>query len=331
MKLQTNELKKFLGITSSMKQNGILPILSYIRFQDGIITKNNLEQFVEMEANFKGECLIDERVLTSFVNSISGNEIDVEISKTNVLLTCGKDKTKSPTTDISEFPISQFEDVEEIELTEDVINKISIASNFAIERENAPYTSCVFIGDGIIGASNSFIAFVDKIDKNFQKIILEKNAANVIKSFNYGFLSQSAERVFFKFGDFKFGFIKKDTKFIDFSPFSKVPEIEKVVIDKNEIVSFCDSCIAATPSKVVVAAFDENRLIMNDNEFGVSREKEISVEVEHFAFNPSLMNKLLKALPDEEVSLQKDGNKFYITGKGEYVSIIMEIFYNNKQ
>lgn len=326
MKLQTNELKKFLSVTSSMKQNGILPILSYIRFQDGIITKNNLEQFVEMESNFKGQCLIDERVLMSFVNSISGNEIDVQISTTNVLLTCGKDKTKSPTDNIADFPVSQFDEAEEIELTEEIINKIRVASNFAIERENSPFTSCVFIGNGLIGASNSFIAFVDKIDSKFPKIILEKNAAGVIKSFNYGFLSQSEERVFFKFGDFKFGFIKKETPFIDFSPFVKVPEADKIIIDKNEIVNFCDSCVAATLSKVVVSKFEGNKLLMNDADFGVSREKEISVEMEHFAFNPSLMNKLLKALPDEEISLQKEGNKLYITGIGEYVSIIMELF-----
>ena len=145
MKLKTNELRKFNAVTSSMKQNGILPVLSYLRFKDGVITKNNLEQFVEMEADFKGECLIDERVLMAFVNSVSGDVIDVKIDEKSVTLVCGKDKTKSPTEEVINYPVTENNDLEGIEIGEEIIRSIKIAADFTMERDDMPYTSCVFL------------------------------------------------------------------------------------------------------------------------------------------------------------------------------------------
>ena len=77
MKLSTKQLKQFNSIAGGMKQNNILPILSYLRFKDGTITKNNLESFVTMEADFEGSVLIDEKILMSFVEYTNAEEINV--------------------------------------------------------------------------------------------------------------------------------------------------------------------------------------------------------------------------------------------------------------
>lgn len=326
MKLKTNELKKFNSVTSSMKQNGLLPILSYLRFKDGIITKNNLEQFVEMEVDFEGECLIDERVLMAFVNYVNAPEIDVRVEEKSITLSCGKDKRKSPTDDINNFPAPENDELEGIEIGEDIVRGIKIASNFTLERDNLPYASCVFLGRGLLGAATGFIAYVEEIDANIPEIILDKNALSVIKGLNNFLFSQNGSFQFIKSGSLNFGFRKTDTAFVNYAPFTKIDGDKKVSISKSELIPFCDNCVSSTPSKVVIAEIKGNKLSMEDKDFGISGEKELSVELGDLAFNPSFMGKLLKALPDEEVIFTKSDNKFFITGESGFISLIMAMY-----
>ena len=104
MKLKVNEIKKFKSVAGALRQNNILPILSYLKFEDRIITKSNKESFVTMEADFEGSVLIDEKILMSFIEYVSGSEIDVNVSGNSVVLSCGKEKYKSPTDDVINFP-----------------------------------------------------------------------------------------------------------------------------------------------------------------------------------------------------------------------------------
>lgn len=326
MKLKTNELKKFNSVTSSMKQNGLLSILSYLRFKDGIITKNNLEQFVEMEADFEGECLIDERVLMAFVNSVNAPEIDVKVEEKSITLSCGKDKTKSPTDDINNFPAPANDGLEGVEIGEDIVRGIKIASNFTMERENLPYTSCIFLGRGLLGAATGYIAYVEEIDTGIPEIILEKNAISVAKGLNNFLFSQNDKFQFIKSGAFNFGFRKTDTKFQNYAPFAKISGGKKVDIDKSELISFCDNCISSTPSKVVAAQIVGNKLYMEDKDFGISCEKELSVELGDLVFNPSFMGKMLKSLPDESLTFIKSEYKFFVTGKSGFTALIMAMY-----
>lgn len=326
MKLKTNELRKFNAVTSSMKQNGILPVLSYLRFKDGVITKNNLEQFVEMEADFKGECLIDERVLMAFVNSVSGDVIDVKIDEKSVTLVCGKDKTKSPTEEVINYPVTENNDLEGIEIGEEIIRSIKIAADFTMERDDMPYTSCVFLGRGLLGAATGFIGYVEKIDENIPEIILDRNAISVIKGLNNFNFSENESFRFIRSGVFNFGFRKTDTKFVNYAPFAVVNGTNKVEVDKHEIISFCDYCVKSTTSKVVICKMSGNMLSMEDDDYGISCEKELSVELDDFNFNPSFMGRLLKSVPDDTVTFIRAKQKYFVTGESGFVSLIMEMF-----
>jgi hypothetical protein len=325
MKLKTNELRKFNAVTSSMKQNGIIPVLSYLRFKDGVITKNNLEQFVEMEADFEGECLIDERVLMAFVNSVSGDVIDVKIDEKSVTMVCGKRVTKSPTEAVENYPLVEDNNLEGIAIDEGIIKSIKIASNFTMERENLPYTSCVFLGRGILGAATGFIGYVEKIDESIPEMILDRNAISVIKGLNNFNFSQNESFQFIRSGVFNFGFRKTDTKFVNYAPFAEVTITNGVEVDKHEIISFCDYCVGSTPSKVVIAKVSGNKLSMEDADYGISAEQELSVELEDFNFNPSFMGKLLKSVPNDTVTFLRAKQKYFITGESGFVSLIMEM------
>jgi DNA polymerase III sliding clamp (beta) subunit (PCNA family) len=159
MKLQTKQLRQFKSISGSLKQNSTLPILSYLKFEDGYITKNNLESFVTMEADFKGSCLIDENILMSVVNSTSEQEIEVVIKKDIVILKYGQSQISSPTEDISGFPVNIEPGGNKVELTKEILDQIKIAFLFTEEVQNFAYAGVVFVGNRLVAACNNYIAY----------------------------------------------------------------------------------------------------------------------------------------------------------------------------
>lgn len=326
MKLLTKQLKTFNSIAGGMKVNNILPITSYLKFEDGYITKNNMESFVTMEADFKGKCLIDEKILMSFVESINADTIDVKIGEKSVILSHGKEKVTSPTDDLINFPKNDESDIKEIEIEPEVMKAIKIASNFAIEREGVPFTSCVFIGNGIVSATSGFIAYVENSAKDLPEIIIEKAAASAIRNFDSVSFSENDTYQFYTNHIFKFGFIKKDTKFVNMKTWSALPQgLKSEVIDKNELIGFCDFCTKATVGRVAIASIVKNKLVMKDAAYEIDYEKPLSKELEDFTFNPVFMGKLLKSVPDETVTFSRAESKYYITGESGFVSLIMEM------
>lgn len=329
MKLITKQLKTFNSIAGGMKQNNVLPILSYLKFDDGYITKNNLESFVTMEADFKGKFLIDEKILMSFVESTNAEEIDVKIDGTSVVISHGKEKMVSPTDDVANFPSNSIPEIKEIEIPSEVIDEIKIASNFTTEVENMPYSQCVFIGNGLVAATTGFVAYTKKVEDELPQITLGKNAASAIRSFNSVSFSENETYQFFTNHIFRFGFIKNDTKFVDMRPFAKVPNGESVKIEKGEIIRFCDTCVKSCPSRVVMASIKEDKLSMIDSGYGIDYEKPLVKSMPNFTFNPAILGKMLKSLPDETLTFSKADNKFYVTGESGFVSLIMEMQSSN--
>jgi hypothetical protein len=329
MKIKTRQLKQFNSIAGSMRQNNILPILSYIKFEDGKITKNNLESFVTMEADFEGSVLIDEKILMSFVESIDAEEIDVTVNGTKVTLSVGKEKDNSPTEAVGNFPVNPAPDGEEIEISQEVLKAVKIASNFTADNENIPFTSCVFIGKGLVAATTRFIAYTEIVDEALPEIIIEKSALAVIKNFNNASFSQNESYQFFNNHNFTFGFIKKDTKFVDMKMFSKMPEGNIVKMDKTILVKFCDMVNSRCVGRVVIANINADKVSMIDVDYGNEAEKQLPAPLPDFSFNPLFMGKLLKSLPDTELDFTKEGKRIFITGKSGFVSLIMDMVPSN--
>lgn len=325
MKLKIKELRKFDSVAGSMPQNKVLPILSYLKFDDGYITKNNLESFIMMEADFKGKFLIDEKILMSFVASVSADEIEVSMNNNSIILSYGKEKMVSPTDDIANFPAVILNDSEKIEFDSDIMSAIKVASNFTTERDNTPYASCVFLGNELVAATTGFVAYIEKAPSYIPEIILEKNAVSVIKNFSSVLFSQNDSYQFFSNNIFKFGFIKKDTKFVNMKPFTNVPDNDKVLVDKKDIIKFCDVCVSSSPSQVIIATIENGKLTMVDKNYGINYEKPIQAKLKNFYFNPALMGKLLKSLPEENVYFTLDNSKYFITGESGFISLIMEM------
>lgn len=322
MKLKVAQIKEFKKIASGIKTNQTLPVLSYLKFENGYITKNNLESFVTMKADFEGNFLLDEISLFSFIDSITADEIDIEISQTQALFTFGKEKHKSPTEDVSGFLVLPEITGEAFVLTPKILNEIKTAALFTQDIENTPYASCIFVGRGLIGACINHMAYT-KIMDGLPEIIIERNSMQILKNFDSLEFVDAGNYTCFSSGNFKIGFIKKDTKFLPLSPFAIVPEGKSVDIEKYEIIKFCDSCITACMGRFIQINVENGKMHLADSAYGIEKEK--PCELEDFGFNPTVMSKLLKSLPDEKITFTKSDRKYYMTGPGGYVALIMEM------
>lgn len=325
MKLQTKELRMFKPFAANITPNRVLPIFSYLKFENGTITKSNMESFVTMKATVTGSFLLDEKILMSFVDAVDSEEINVEIKGKSAILSCGKERMQSPTDDIVNYPIITNGVSESTTLTPEIMEQLKVASNFTRESDNTPYTQCIFVGKGIVAATSGFIAYIKKVTEDLPEIIINKDVVSSIKNFDHLEFSQNETYQFYKNGIFKFGFAKTEAAFVNMLPFSIIPEGEEYSIDKNEVIKFCDTCVNSCQGRPVYVSIENDKLNMDDKAYEINYEKVLSSKLPEFVFNPVFMSKLLKSIPDTLVTFNRAGAKCYITGDSGFVSIIMEM------
>jgi hypothetical protein len=103
-----------------------------------------------------------------------------------------------------------------------------------------------------------------------------------------------------------------------------VPKEGLIKMDKSILIKFCDMVSSRCVGRSVTAKINGNKISMVDVDYGNDAEKELTQSLPDFSFSPVFMGKLLKSLPDEELSFVKDGNKYFIT-KSDYISLIMDV------
>lgn len=323
MKLQTSQLRQFRAAAQGIKQNNLLPILSYLKFDNGTITKNSLDSFVQMKSDFKGVMLIDERSLYTFLDFTDADTIDVTAKGTSITITDGKTKKVLPTDDIKVFPATADPGSDIVELNIETLQAIKTALSFTNEDGANEFSKYVFIGNGLIGATNNFIAYTQPTI-GLPEMVIGKDAAIIIAKYSSVTFSENDTYQFYEIGDFKYGFCKTETPMINLTPHSKLPNIDRIEANKYPIIKFCDMCVSDCPSRVVVAEFFGGAMQMNDAAYSISNTSPLDVMLEDFTFNPGLMSKLLKSVPGDNLQFVKSGAKYYITD-GNFVALIMEI------
>jgi len=324
MILSTKQLKAFKAASAGIKQNNIFPVCSYLKFEPGTITKNNLESFVIMEADVSDTMLIDERLLMSMVDSTKSDTITATVKDDTVILSDGLVKKISPTEPVINFPVNDASDLEYIDIPAPVLYAVRSASQFTVENPNMPYTECVFIGKGLVSASNNFTAYGENVAGNLPEIILLKDAAAAISKFESIEFAQTETYQFFKSGALRYGFGKKETKFLDMTKHFIIPDGTPVSINKTEIIDFCNQVLTDCAGRPIVASITNFVLSMVDSAYKLDIQQPLTATLEDFNFNPNFMRQLLKALPDENVTFIKSLHKCHVTGQSGFVSLIME-------
>lgn len=334
--ISTKEIKDFKAASSFIKSNKLLPILDYLKFGDGVITKTNLSSFISYKTKFDGSFLVQEDILLNFVSLTSSPTIDISISKGVVTISDGNSTVTSPSEDIANYPSVPVPNKENCFFGEDILMAIGLSSNFTDQEELPTVRGHVFISGNYVMASNGFIGYREKVSESLPNIVLSKEIALTLGKIPASAFNENDNNVFFSNERYTVGFVKPELKFFDISSvFNKKTEGgDSFVIHKDDLISFCELCIISTKSKFHECYMKNGKkgllLEMNDVDFNVNVKKEISFNgtlEQDFIFNPSFMLKCIKSLCDQELTFTRNGNMYLITDSSSSVSLIMGINY----
>lgn len=333
IKVPVSDIRSFKKNSSHIKKNGIIPILDYVKFDNGTITKTNLNEFVVQESNFSGSLLIEERVLFNFIEYTNASDISFSADGKKITLSDGSQKTTSTQGDISLYPVTEDSPKETVALTDTILKLFGAAAKYTIEDQYDLIISHIFIGGDSILASDRFIAFYKKIDRELPNTAIPRSVAEVVSSIDPANFSQTEKKLFFKAGKVLYGFQKTEATYIDLSKFFVYEKDTYFHAPKSELIRFNEMCLSMSPTKICHPRIEvvNGRLLLSaiDGKYEVDNEKEIEVTGEmedKFTYDAVMLNRLLKTAPDEELTFCRVKHRMYITGDSGFTSLIMELF-----
>lgn len=335
-KVPTSDIRSFKKSSSHIKKNGILPILDYIKFDNGTITKTNINEFVVQESNFSGAFLVEERILFNFIEYTNATDILFLVDGKKVIISDGSQKTGSIQGDIALFPEIEQPPMETIMLTDTILKLFGSAAKYTLEGSDDLRKSHIFIGGDLILASDANIAFYRKIDRELPKTAIPRSVAERVSSIDPAAFSQTEKKLFFKAGKVLYGFQKTEATYIDMSGFFKYAKNDFFHAPKAELIAFNEMCLSMSKIKICHPFLEivNGKLIMSavNSDYGVDNEKEIEVvgKMEgKLQYDAATLNRLLKTAPDEELTFSRGKGMMYITGDSGFTSLIMELIFKH--
>jgi hypothetical protein len=312
-----------------------LPILGYLKIDNGTITKTGLECFLVQEIDCKGSVLLLENIFFDFLGRTKEQYITITVKDKRVTLSDGSIPNISfPEEDIKNFPATSVPETKPIELSNEIFSAIGYAANYADHMDLPDARAHVFLGKKAVFGGNGLICYMEKFKEDLPEVALLKETALVVGKFNYASFSENEKYVFFENGNCKYGFIKSMYPFADMTSLITFDKKSKsFVLDKAELLTFSDMCVSSTKSllKVPNMAVKQNKLNLEmvDIDFEVNVNKSIPIgdgEMDDdFAFNPVQMSTLLKNTPDDELTFYRKNGSLIITGDSGFTSIIQQL------
>jgi hypothetical protein len=332
VKVSVADIRSFKKNSSRITSKGILPILDYIKFDNGTITKTNINEFVVQESNFSGAFIVEERILFNFIEYTSAVEISFVTDGTKVVISDGSQKTTSNQGDINLFPAIEQPPTETVSLTDTILKLFGSAAKYTQDGSDDLRKSHIFIGGDAIMASDGFIAFYRKIDRQLPKTAIPRSIAEKVSSIDPADFSQTERKLFFRAGKVLYGFQKTEATYIDMSGFFNYQKDTYFHAPKAELISFNEMSLGMSKLRLCHPYLEivNGKLLMSavNSDYGVDNEKEIEVVGEmgdKFQYDAVTLNRLLKTAPDEELTFSRIKGMMYITGESGFTSLIMEL------
>lgn len=327
MTIPTSSLRAFLQQSSRLKTNTLLPVLSFIKFENGTITKHTMREFMQYSIPFDGQFMVEERILNTFISGSQDDEIDFSWTDKKVTLKDSKGKISSPNEPLINFPAIDLP-TESEELTEAACRAIGVCAQMLSDEELAiPNCKHVFTGGSWISGTDGFIGTVFDIECP-SKIILAKQPAMVVAKMKGCQYSNTKAYDLFQSGDLLYGSVKPEVVWFDMS-ILRHKSTDGFDLDTREVLSFCDMAIAASGLSVMTATIEnghELRLQFSEPEYGVELSRVMQVAGPHMeavGFQPRLMQRLLRALPAAKVICVREFNRLSFLGDG-FTGMIQE-------
>lgn len=332
IKVSVSDIRSFKKNSSHIRGKGIIPILDYIKFDNGVITKTNINEFVVQESNFSGAFLIEERILFNFIEYTCASEILFIADGKKVTLSDGSQKTSSSQGDINLFPEIEDPPKESVSLTDVILKLFGSAAKYTQDGNDDLRKSHIFIGGDAIMASDGFIAFYRKIDRELPKTAIPRSVAERVSSIDPADFSQTEKKLFFKTGKVIYGFQKTEATYIDMRSFFNYNKDTTFHAPKLELIAFNEMSLAMSKLKLCHPCLEiiNGKLLMSavNSDYGVDNEKEVEVVGgmgDKFQYDAVTLNRLLKTAPDDELTFSRIKGMMYITGDSGFTSLIMEL------
>lgn len=332
IKVSVSDIISFKKNSSHIRSKGVLPILDYIKFDNGAITKTNITEFVVQESNFSGAFLVEERILFNFIEYTHASEILFVADGKKVILSDGSQKTVSRQDEIELFPAIEQPPKESISLTDTILKLLGAAAKYTQEGHDDLRKSHIFIGGDAIMSTDGFIAYHRKIDRELPNVAIPRHVAEKVSTIDPAEFSQSEKKLFFKAGKVIYGFQKTEATYIDLSMYFKYDKVDYFHAPKSELIEFNEMCLSMSKLKLCHPYLEivNQKLLMSavNSDYGVDNEKEIEVigkMGDKFQYDAVILNRLLKTAPDDELTFCRTRGKMYITGDSGFTSLIVEL------
>lgn len=324
MEFQTAELRHFINKTRSIKPNNILPILSMIKYDNGVLTKTNLETYFlsEISTKYKQSFLIDEKILLAKLKEIESETITIEV-KDNFIVLNGK--TKFPTSPVMEYPNPpELKSMDKVVIDEETIKAVGYFGGLTTISDQPHNLSYVHVTKSGIFASNGFTFINREASLELVDVLLSREACSLLSEYseiefyssdNYNFFSSKSDSI---------AFIKPTAK-TPVEAFARVINGSDKQIsaefDKKHFISFCDFVSAVTPAllpECKLSIKDKKlSLSLNDSSYDISDSREMDVvgsfEMDSYTFNPKIFSQYLKAIPYSLIRLSPHSQKGALT------------------
>lgn len=331
MILKTAFLKQFQKDSGHIVQTGVLPILDYIAIKNGVITKNNIAQLVAADIDVSEDMLIEERALFNFINNTRAEEIQVKITGNRVSLSDGQTTVTASTNNLEHFPVTPTKGFTDINL--DAVQCMHIGRGAGVIEATAdiPTKTHLFIANGQLIATNGIILYVAAVDG--PELVIHKNTATIIGKFQGVNFRESEKYQFVESDQVIFGFSKDECKFYDLSTFAGLDETAPAfTLLKEELLSFNNLAAANMRGKTPSASMDITNgvltLSMSEPDWELDIERKMDIDApdhEQFTYNFLEMNKLLKSIPDENLTFYRTHPTRYNIKGADWHGLIMGI------
>lgn len=333
VKVPLVDIKAFKKNSSVIKNNSILPIYGFIKFDNGAIIKNSKDEFVIQQSNFSGSFLVEEKVLFNTIECAKSSDIIFIVDEKKVTITDGELKQNCVSDDIKLYPVCEEPPKEQFYFDETVREALGAAANFTRDNDDHDLrVSHIFIGNKTIAASDGIIAYCKKVDNDLPTTAIHKSVAERISKMPDGKFSETERRCFYQYNNMYYGFSKTEATYIDLTGFFGGQRGDRFTVQKGDISDFNDLCLANSPLKYAWPSISiekgKMRMSVVDGDYSRDGEKEVDVVGKmtgSFRYDAALMNKILKSSPDEELTFHQSDHKFYITGESGFNSLIIEL------
>ena len=314
MRFETAQLAAFLKKTATIKTNTILPILGSICFRDGFILKTNLQESIEAPLKAPVNFLVDEKTLAAFINSTNADFIDIDVKEKTTTITDGSATLKLPTESAKEYPKEARPDDDKWrELPPAFVWCLETAGRFIDPTHIQLGAHHARVHGSYIYASDAMciirLAAPDWLDGAVFPAEFCRVAARIEDDKIWYQETDNALYLMAANSGICYRFTKQETARIDLSGLIPKEQINWQEIDKQPLVQFNDTAIAISRQSYADCILQNDmEMTLQDSDYDreLNQHKPCGVNLQRFRYNAAKMNKILKAMPSDKISISTE-------------------------